>query len=133
MSRSVNKVMLIGHVGQEPEIRATTSGAPVARLSLATNRKWKDQSGTEHEKVEWHRLAVFGRLVDIVDNWVKRGDRIYVEGRLDYSQTEKDGVTRYWTSIVVSDLVMLGSDGAQAPRTVAEATDLDDYADPIPS
>ena len=112
MSRSLNKVMLIGNVGSDPEIRATSSGGRVAKLSLATNRQWKDGSGQQQEKTEWHRLTFFGRLVDIVEQWVKKGDRLYVEGRVEYSQTEKDGQTRYWTDIVIVEMVMLGSSGA---------------------
>ena len=112
MSRSLNKVMLIGNVGSDPEIRATSSGGRVAKLSLATNRQWKDGSGQQQEKTEWHRLTLFGRLVDIVEQWVKKGDRLYVEGRVEYSQTEKDGQTRYWTDIVIVEMVMLGSSGA---------------------
>ncbi len=112
MSRSLNKVMLIGNVGNDPEIRATSSGARVAKLSLATNRSWSDRSGQQQEKTEWHRLTFFGRLVDIVEQWVHKGDRLYVEGRLEYSQTQDDqGGTRYWTDIVVTEMVMLGSGG----------------------
>ena len=109
MSRSLNKVMLIGNVGNEPEIRATSSGARVAKVSLATNRSWSDRNGQQQEKTEWHRLTFFGRLVDIVEQWVKKGDRLYVEGRVEYSQTEGDGGPKYWTDIVVNEMVMLGS------------------------
>jgi single-strand DNA-binding protein len=109
MSRSLNKVMLIGNVGNDPEIRATSSGARVAKVSLATNRSWSDRSGQTQEKTEWHRLTFFGRLVDIVEQWVKKGDRLYVEGRVEYSQTEGEGGTKYWTDIVVNEMVMLGS------------------------
>ena len=110
MSRSLNKVMLIGNVGNDPEIRATGSGARVAKVSLATNRSWTDRnSGQKNEKTEWHRLTFFGRLVDIVEQWVKKGDRLYVEGRIEYSQTEGEGGTKYWTDIVVNEMVMLGS------------------------
>ncbi len=113
MSRSLNKVMLIGNVGNEPEIRATSSGARVAKVSVATNRSWSDRSGQQQEKTEWHRLTFFGRLVDIVEKWVKKGDRLYVEGRLEYSQTQDDqGGKRYWTDIVVTEMVMLGSTGS---------------------
>lgn len=112
MSRSLNKVMLIGNVGNDPEIRATSSGARVAKVSLATNRSWSDRSGQQQEKTEWHRLTFFGRLVDIVEQWVKKGDRLYAEGRIEYSQTQDDqGGTRYWTDIVVTEMVMLGSTG----------------------
>ncbi len=109
MSRSLNKVMLIGNVGSEPDIRATSSGTQVAKVSLATNRQWKDGSGQQKEKTEWHRLTFFGRLVDIVDQWVKKGDRLYVEGRIEYSESETDGQKKYWTDIIVSEMVMLGS------------------------
>jgi single-strand DNA-binding protein len=109
MSRSLNKVMLIGNVGNDPEIRATSSGARVAKLSVATNRSWSDRSGQQQEKTEWHRLTFFGRLVDVVEQWVKKGDRLYVEGRIEYSQTEGEGGTKYWTDIVVNEMVMLGS------------------------
>jgi single-strand DNA-binding protein len=109
MSRSLNKVMLIGNAGNDPELRATSSGARVAKLSVATNRSWSDRSGQQQEKTEWHRLTFFGRLVDIVEQWVKKGDRLYVEGRIEYSQTEGEGGTKYWTDIVVNEMVMLGS------------------------
>lgn len=112
MSRSLNKVMLIGNVGNDPEIRALSSGARVAKLSLATNRTWSDRSGQQQEKTEWHRLTFFGRLVDIVEQWVHKGDRLYVEGRIEYSQTQDDqGGVRYWTDIVVNEMVMLGATG----------------------
>lgn len=112
MSRSLNKVMLIGNVGNEPEIRATSSGARVAKVSLATNRSWTDRnSGQKNEKTEWHRLTFFGRLVDVVEQWVKKGDRLYVEGRIEYSQTDGEGGPKYWTDIVINEMVMLGSSG----------------------
>ena len=110
MSRSLNKVMLIGNVGSDPEIRTTPSGARVAKVSLATNRSFQDRSGQQQERTEWHRLTFFGRLVDIVEQWVNKGHRLYVEGRIEYSQTQDDkGGTRYWTDIVVNEMVMLGS------------------------
>ncbi len=110
MARSLNKVMLIGNVGSDPEIRMTPSGAKVAKLSLATNRSYQDRSGQQQERTDWHRLTFFGRLSDIVEQWVNKGDRLYVEGRIEYSQTQDDqGGTRYWTDIVVNEMVMLGS------------------------
>ncbi len=116
MSRSLNKVMLIGNVGNDPEIRATSGGARVAKLSLATNRSWSGRDGQQQEKTEWHRLTFFGRLVDIVEQWVHKGDRLYVEGRIEYSQTQDDqGGTRYWTDIVITEMVMLGSSGSGGP------------------
>ena len=111
MSRSLNKVMLIGNVGNDPEIRATSSGTRVGKVSLATNRSWTDRSGAKAEKTEWHRLTFFGRLVDIVEQYVKKGDRLYVEGRIEYSQTEGDNGPKYWTDIVITEMVLLGSSG----------------------
>jgi single-strand DNA-binding protein len=110
MSRSLNKVLLIGNVGSDPEIRATASGSRVAKVSLATNRQFQDRNGQNQERTEWHRLTFFGRLADIVEQYVKKGDRLYAEGRLEYSQTQDEkGGTRYWTDIVVNEMVMLGS------------------------
>lgn len=115
MSRSLNKVMLIGNVGNDPEIRVTGSGARVAKVSLATNRAWTDRNtGQKNEKTEWHRLTFFGRLVDVVEQWVKKGDRLYVEGRIEYSQTESETGPRYWTDVVVNEMVMLGAGTAGA-------------------
>src|SRR6056297_1257967 len=112
MSRSLNKVMLIGNVGSDPEIRSTSSGARVGKVSLATNRSWQGRDGQTQEKTEWHRLTFFGRLADIVEQYVKKGDRLYVEGRIEYSQTQDDkGNTRYWTDVVVNEMVMLGGGG----------------------
>jgi single-strand DNA-binding protein len=112
MSRSLNKVLLIGNVGNDPEIRATSSGSRVAKISLATNRQFQDRTGQNQERTEWHRLTFFGRLADIVEQYVKKGDRLFVEGRLEYSQTQdENGGTRYWTDIVVNEMVMLGSGG----------------------
>jgi len=113
MSRSLNKVMLIGNIGAEPEIRVTPSGAKVAKVSLATNRTFQGRDGQQQDRTEWHRLTFFSRLADVVEQWVHKGDRLYVEGRLEYSQTQDDqGQTRYWTDIVVNEMVMLGSTGA---------------------
>ncbi len=112
MARSLNKVMLIGNVGAEPEIRTVSGGRKVAKVSIATNRSFTDRSGQRQEKTEWHRCTFFERLADLVEQYVHKGDRIYVEGQLEYSQTEDDkGNVRYWTDIVVRDMVMLGSGG----------------------
>lgn len=112
MSRSLNKVTLIGNVGSDPDIRMTPSGTKVAKFSVATNETFNDRSGRQQERTQWHRLTFFGRLSDIVEQWVKKGDRLYVEGRLEYSQTQTpQGETRYWTDIIVRDMIMLGSGG----------------------
>jgi len=109
VSRSLNKAMLIGNVGAEPEIRVTNSGVKVAKVSLATNRSWTDRSGQQQEKTEWHRLTLWDRLADIVEQYVHKGDRLYVEGSIEYSQSEDDqGHVRYFTDIRVREMVMLG-------------------------
>lgn len=147
MSGSLNKVMLIGNVGAEPEIRTTSSGTKLAKCSLATNRKWTDRTGQQQEKTEWHRLTFWDKKADIVEQWVSKGDRLYVEGRLEYSQTEgDDGVTRYWTDIQVFQLVMLGSPQGQAasgqrpsqstsqstPATAPASSPIDEVEDDLP-
>lgn len=120
MSRSLNKVMLIGNVGAEPEIRTTGSGKKVAKLSLATSQTFTDRGGQKQEKTQWHRLTAWDRTAEIIEQYVQKGDRLYVEGSIEYSQTEDDqGKPRYWTDIIVRELVMLGtraSDEGSAPR-----------------
>ncbi|HWJ22044.1 MAG TPA: single-stranded DNA-binding protein [Gemmatimonadaceae bacterium] len=113
MSRSLNKVTLIGNLGNDPEVRSTTGGNRVATFSLATSRSWNDQSGNRQEKTEWHRCVVWNtkgsQLADIVEKYVKKGDKLYVEGRIEYRQwQDKDGQTRYSTEINVRELIMLG-------------------------
>ena len=115
MSRSLNKVMLIGNVGSDPEIRTTGGGTKMAKVSLATNRTFQDRSGQQQEKTEWHRLTFWDRMADLVEQYVKKGDRLYIEGRLEYSQTEDDkGQQRYWTDIIVREMVMLSGGGGGA-------------------
>lgn len=114
MSRSLNKVTLIGNVGADPEVRSTTGGNRVATFSLATSRAWNDASGAKQEKTEWHRCVVWNSkvstLADIVERYVKKGDKLYVEGRIEYRQwQDKDGQTKYSTEINVRELIMLGS------------------------
>ena len=114
MSRSLNKVTLIGNLGSDPEVRSTTGGNRVATFSLATSRAWNDASGAKQEKTEWHRCVVWNSkastLADIVERYVKKGDKLYVEGRIEYRQwQDKDGQTKYSTEINVRELIMLGS------------------------
>ena len=112
MARSLNKAMLIGNVGQDPEIRTIPSGARVAQFSVATSRRWNDKSGQQQEKTEWHRIVAWERLVDIIERYVKKGDRIYVEGEIEYRQyQDKDNVTKYATEIRAREVVLLGSRG----------------------
>jgi single-strand DNA-binding protein len=113
MSRSLNKVTLIGNLGNDPEVRSTTGGNRVATFSLATSRSWNDASGSKQEKTEWHRCVVWNtknsQLADIVEKYVKKGDKLYVEGRIEYRQwQDKENQTRYSTEINVRELIMLG-------------------------
>lgn len=118
MSRSLNKVMLIGNLGADPEVRSTSGGNRVATFSLATSRSWSGPSGDRQEKTEWHRCVVWNskasQLADIVERYLKKGDRVYVEGRIEYRQwQDKENQTRYSTEINVRELVMLsGRPGA---------------------
>jgi len=114
VARSLNKAMLIGNVGQDPEIRTIPSGARVAQFSVATNRRWNDKNGQQQEKTEWHRIVAWEKLVEVIERFVKKGDRIYVEGEIEYRQyQDKDGVTKYTTEIRAREVVLLGgrSDG----------------------
>jgi single-strand DNA-binding protein len=113
MSRSLNKVTLIGNLGNDPEVRSTTNGNRVATFSLATSRSWNDAGGAKQEKTEWHRCVVWNtkssQLADIVEKYVKKGDKLYVEGRIEYRQwQDKENQTRYSTEINVRELIMLG-------------------------
>jgi single-strand DNA-binding protein len=113
VSRSLNKVTLIGNLGKDPEIRTTSNGSKVASFSVATSRAWNDQSGTKQEKTEWHRCVAwnsnFSKLADVVEKYVKKGDKVYIEGSIEYGQyQDKDGQTRYTTDIRVRELIMLG-------------------------
>jgi single-strand DNA-binding protein len=115
----LNKVTLIGNLGNDPEVRSTTGGNRVATFSLATSRSWNDASGSKQEKTEWHRCVVWNtkssQLADIVEKYVKKGDKLYVEGRIEYRQwQDKDGQTRYSTEINVRELIMLGGKGGGA-------------------
>ena len=116
MSRSLNKVTLIGNLGSDPEVRSATGGNRVANFSLATSRQWNDQNGNKQEKTEWHRCVVWNskasQLADIVEKYVKKGDKLYVEGRIEYRQwQDKDGQTKYSTEINVRELIMLSPKG----------------------
>jgi single-strand DNA-binding protein len=115
MSRSLNKAMLIGNVGADPEVRTTASGTRVASLSLATNRRWTDSDGRTREKTDWHRVIAWDRLADVVDRFVKRGDRLFVEGRVEYrSWEDASGQTRSATEIIAQELILLDAAKADA-------------------
>ncbi len=132
MSRSLNRVTLIGNVGQDPEIRATPGGNRVAQFSLATTRQWTGQSGDKQEKTEWHRIVAWdsargAKLAQVIEQYVKKGDKLFVEGRIEYRQwQDKDNQTRYSTEINANEIILLGGrsggggdEGARAPRASA--------------
>lgn len=113
-TRSVNKVILLGHLGADPEVRYTQSGTAVANLRLATNESYNDRTtGERVEKTEWHRVVAWGKLAEIVGQYLTKGRQVYVEGTLQTRQwQDKEGNTRYTTEVRAGDLVMLGGRGA---------------------
>jgi single-strand DNA-binding protein len=117
---SVNKVILIGNLGRDPEIRYTQSGEPIANFSLATSESWNDKSGQRQERTEWHRVEVFGKTAQVVRDYLTKGRQVYLEGQIRYEEwTDKDGNKRNTTRIRVSGpgsrLVMLGGRGEGGP------------------
>ncbi len=134
MARSLNKVMLIGNLGADPEVRSTANGTRVANLSLATSRQWNNPAGERQEKTEWHRIVVWNsrvsKLADFAEKYLKKGDRVYAEGRIEYRTWEdREGNTRYSTEINARELIPLSSKGgpggaeaeAQTPARAAQA------------
>ena len=112
-SRGVNKVILVGNVGNDPEVRYMPNGNAVANVSVATSETWKDKNtGDQQEKTEWHRVVFFNRLAEIVEQYVKKGTKLYIEGRLQTRSWEQDGSKRYTTEIVANEMQMLDSRGA---------------------
>lgn len=143
MARGVNKVIIIGNLGEDPDIRYTGDGKAIANISVATSDSWKDkQSGEQQERTEWHRCVCFGRLAEIVGEHLHKGSKIYLEGRLQTRKwQDKDGQDRYTTEINFHDMQMLDSrqqsGGQQAPRQQAPrqqqmAPPVDDFDDDIP-
>ena len=111
MPKSVNKVILVGNVGKDPEVKYSPSGTPIAKFSLATNEKYKDRSDEWQERTEWHNIVAWQRLAEIVGEYVKKGAKLYIEGKLQTSSWEdrESGTKKYRTEIVARDLVLLGS------------------------
>ena len=129
MSRGgVNKVILIGNLGSDPELRYTPSGAAVANFSVATNETWVDNNGERQERTEWHRVVAWTRLAEICGEYLKKGSKIYIEGRLQTRSWEgQDGTKRYTTEIVARDLQMLDTRGAPVEEPYAE----EQYEEPL--
>ena len=126
----VNKVILVGNVGQDPEMRGTDK--PVANVSVATSETWKDKNtGEKQEKTEWHRVVFFGKLAEIVGMYVKKGTKLYVEGKLQTRSWEQDGVKKYTTEIVANEMQMLDSKGSteSVAKTTKKADDREGFGD----
>ena len=112
MARGVNKVILIGNLGADPEVRYMPSGGAVANVRMATTEAWKDkQTGEQQERTEWHRITFYNRLAEIVGEYLRKGSQIYVEGRLRTRTYEKEGQTHYSTEIIADNMQMLGGRG----------------------
>ena len=113
MARSgINKVILVGNLGQDPEVKYTAGGAAVTTLSLATSESWKDKdTGQDQEKTEWHRVVLWRRLAEIAGEYLKKGSKVYIEGQLQTRKWEQDGQTRYTTEVVGRDMQFLDSRG----------------------
>jgi single-strand DNA-binding protein len=110
--RGVNKVILIGNLGRDPEVRYTRDGTPVATLSIATSESWKDQSGERQERTEWHRVVAWSKLAEIAKEYLAKGRQVYIEGRLQTrSWDDRDGNKRYTTEVKADQMVMLGGRG----------------------
>ena len=126
MARGINKVILVGNFGNEPELKSTTSGMPVINISLATSDLWKDKNtGEQQERTEWHRIVFFNKLAEIVGQYTKKGSKVYVEGRLQTRKwTDSNNQDRYTTEIIASEMQMLDSKGDSSNKQITN-----DYAD----
>ena len=118
---SLNKAILIGNLGKDPEVRYSKDGAPIASFTIATSESWKDKTtGEKKEKTEWHNISAFGRLAEIVGQYLKKGSTVYVEGRITTEKwTDKEGKDRYTTKIIANEMKMLGGKGDDGRTTTA--------------
>jgi single-strand DNA-binding protein len=113
MSRSINKIILVGYIGRDPDVQTTATGAKVAHVSLATSRRFPRDGGME-ERTEWHRLTLWDRLAQVAEDYVRKGDRVYIEGRMEYDSYERNGVTIPTAEVHVREIVMLGTPSGRA-------------------
>ncbi|MBU6460923.1 MAG: single-stranded DNA-binding protein [Proteobacteria bacterium] len=120
---SVNKVILVGNLGKDPEVRYAPSGDAIANITLATSEQWKDKSGEKQEKTEWHRVVFFGKQAEIVSQYLKKGSQVYIEGRLQTRKWQgQDGQDRYTTEVVADRMQMLGGRAASAEASPGSET-----------
>jgi len=129
--KTVNRVTLLGNVGKNPEVRAAPSGSTIANLSIATTDRYKDKAGEWKESTDWHNIASFGKLAEIVRDYVHKGSPLYVEGRLRTRSYEKDGQKQYRTEVIADNIVLLGS-GKPSERAVEAVEQEAEQDDPIP-
>ena len=130
MAKSLNKVQIIGNLTRDPELKYISSGRGVTSFSVATSRQWNEPSGQQKEEVTYHRVVAWGKLAEICSKYLKKGSRVYVEGRLSNQEwTDKQGVKRTTVQIVVNDLIMLSSGGS---NTVQKAKEIFSEPDPAP-
>jgi len=112
----INKAILVGRLGRDPEVRYTTDGRAISNFSIATSDEWKDKdTGEKKERTEWHRIVAFGKLGEICGEYLAKGRQVYIEGKLQTRSWEKDGVTRYTTEVVASDVQFLGGRDSSGP------------------
>jgi len=122
----INKVILVGNLGKDPEVSYTQSGSAVAKFSIATSEKWVDKSsGEKKDKTDWHRITAFGKLGETCGEYLSKGKQVYIEGRIQYGSYEKDGVTRYTCDIIANQMQILGSRQANE-RTTEKANEQED-------
>ena len=119
--RSLNKATILGHTGKDAEVRYTNSGKAVATFSVATTDSWKDQSGVQQERTTWHNIVAWGGLAEVCGNYVKKGKQVYLEGRIENrSYDDKEGVKKYISEIVLSDMILLGGGGDRGSSSNGE-------------
>jgi single-strand DNA-binding protein len=121
MSRSLNKVMLIGNVGRDPEINVTGSGVRVATMRLATTESWKDRDGVQHDHTDWHTIVAWRGLAEVIERLVRRGSRVFIEGKLQTRNYEdKEGIKRYVTEVIAENVLVLDSKKVEGDNEAAE-------------
>ena len=119
---SVNKVIVLGRLGQDPELKYTPSGAAVCNFSVATSDSWTDKEGKKQEKTEWHRIVVWGKLAELCNQYLSKGKQAYVEGKLETRSWDKDGTKMYTTEVKASTVQFLGQSGGGAPSSSDEGS-----------
>jgi len=130
MARSgINKVIIVGNLGQDPEIKYTAGGAAVTTLSIATSDSWKDKdSGMDQERTEWHRVVLWRRLAEVAGEYLKKGSKVYIEGQLQTRKWEQEGQTRYTTEIIARDMQFLDSRGSSNNESTQKSSEMNDLS-----